>query len=120
MSGIANEAVQRTLLGEAADRARVGVVVWNEERRYVAVNPCACELLGVTREALLASKVGDTNRSPEAGAAIEQVVDGTPAQGRLDVSRADGSTVHLGWLTFPTSVAGLSHVVGLFWEEPGA
>ena len=120
MAGIAHEAVQRTLLGEAADRARVGVVVWNEERRYVAVNSCACELLGVTREALLASKVGDTNRSPEAGEAIERVQHGTASQGRLDVTRADGSTVQLGWLTFPTSVAGLPHVVGLFWEELGA
>ena len=50
---------QQTLLGDAAEHAEIGVMVWNEERRYVAVNTFACRLLGVSREELLGSQVGD-------------------------------------------------------------
>ena len=111
-----NDPVQVTLLGEAAECADVGVIVWNEERRYVAVNPKACELIGTTREQLLASTVGSTNRSPEAKAAIDGILDHVPARGSLTVTRPDGTHVELEWVVFPTRVAGLEHVLGLFWD----
>ena len=60
-----NDPVQVMLLGDGAEHAEIGVIVWNAERRYVAANPKACELVGTTREQLLASTVGSTNRSPE-------------------------------------------------------
>ena len=36
-----------------------GVLVADDQRRYVTANPAACRLLGRTREELLASRVGD-------------------------------------------------------------
>src|SRR2546423_13991740 len=103
--GLEFEAVQQTLLGDAADHARIGVLVWNAERRYVAANPCACELLGTTREQLLSSRVGQTNPSPEAQAAIEAVLAKVPASGEIRVERPDGSAVDLAWIVFATTLA---------------
>jgi PAS domain S-box-containing protein len=115
--GVPNEAVQTTLLGDAVEHAGVGVVVWNEDRRYVAVNPKACELFGTTREQLLAGAVGSTNRSPEAKTAIDAILAHVPAQGATPIRRADGTEVMLEWLVFPTAIAGLDHIVGLCWDR---
>ena len=98
------------LLGEAAEQADLGVLVWNADRRYVAANPRACELLGVTREQLLGSPMGTTNRTEEASATIDELVRHVPARGTTRF----GDT-QLEWVVFATSVAGLDHVVGLFW-----
>ena len=111
-----NDPVQITLLGEGAECADVGVIVWNADRRYVAANRKACELIGTTREQLLASTVGSRNRSDEARAAIGGILEHVPAGGSLTVARPDGTSVELDWLVFPTRVAGLEHVLGLFWE----
>ena len=61
MKARAHTLFQQTLLGDAAEHAEIGVMVWNEERRYVAVNTFACRMLGVSREDLLGSQVGDQN-----------------------------------------------------------
>ena len=113
---LTTEVVQQTLLGDASEHAEVGIVVWNDERRYVAINRKACSILGATRDAMLASHVGDTNRSSETGAVVERLLQSVPARGTMNVERADGSSVEVEWLVFPTSAAGLPHYVGYLWE----
>jgi PAS domain S-box-containing protein len=115
--GLSVSAVQQTLLGEAVDHAEIGVIVWNAERRYVSVNPKACDLIGTTREQLLSSQVGETNRSPEAQAAIDDILAKVPARGSMSVTRPDGNVADLEWVVFPTTLAGLPHVIGLYWES---
>jgi PAS domain-containing protein len=45
----AQHILQRALLGEAMDCAEgTAVFVWNEERKYVAVNEQACRLVGLS------------------------------------------------------------------------
>jgi PAS domain S-box-containing protein len=112
-----NEPVQMMLLGDAAEHAAVGIVVWNAERRYVAANPCACKLLGTTREALLDAPVGTMNRSEEAQAAIASLVANVPAQGTTPFTRSDGSAIELAWIVFPSTIAGLEHIVGFMWDK---
>ena len=112
MKARAHTLFQQTLLGDAAEHARIGIMVWNEERRYIAVNRCACEILGTTREELLGAQVGDHNRTDEARAAIETVLDELPAMGRIQLP--NGTVVD--WLTVASDVAGLPHIVGLMWE----
>jgi PAS domain-containing protein len=114
---LSNEAVQQTLLGDAADHADVGMVVWNEERRYVAVNAAACRLLHTTREALLETHVGDNNRSPETRGTVDQLIAHVPARGTMTIARADESSIEVEWVVFPTSLAGLPHIVGLMWDR---
>jgi len=103
---------QQTLLGDAAEHAEIGVLVWNEERRYVAVNTFACRMLGVSREDLLGSQVGDQNPTAAAQDAIQASIEELPAFGRTPL--ANGITVD--WMTVASDVAGLPHIVGLMWE----
>jgi len=109
--------VQQTLLGDAAEHAEVGVVVWNVERRYVAANPKACAMVGVTREQLLAGRVGDNNRSPETRQVVDGLVAEVPARGAMTVERSDGGSTEVEWVVFPTTLAGLPHIIGLMWER---
>ncbi|MGH3003017.1 MAG: PAS domain-containing protein, partial [Gaiellaceae bacterium] len=51
--------MHQTLLGEAVECANTAVFVWNDDRRYVAVNEAACELVGLTRSELVGMRVGD-------------------------------------------------------------
>jgi PAS domain-containing protein len=92
------------------------VLVWTAARRYVAVNSRAAELLGTTREALLDRPVGSTNRSGAAHDTIESVLHDAPARGATPFTRADGRETTLQWLVFPTTVAGLDHIVGVMWD----
>ena len=103
--------MQQTLLGDAAEHARVGILVWNAELRYIAVNPEACRLIGVDRTALLGAVVGEQNQTG-AAAAIESVLGQVPASGRL-TTRAG---LELDWMVFATTAAGLPHLLGIMWE----
>jgi PAS domain S-box-containing protein len=108
--------LQRTLLGEAIDLVEdVAVFVWNEERRYVAVNDSACELTGVPRHELIGIRVGDM--SPD----VEEAVSGARRlpfrHGESTMQRRDGELVHLEWVTAHTRVAGLLYYVSLVWRR---
>jgi PAS domain S-box-containing protein len=46
-------------LAELFDRSRRPMMVSDDDRRYVDVNVAACELLGMTRDELLASRIDD-------------------------------------------------------------
>ena len=108
----AHTLIQQTLLGDAAEHAEIGVMVWNEERRYVAVNTFACRILGVTREEMLGAQVGDQNPTAAARDAINASIEELPAFGRTPLP--NGITVD--WMTVASDVAGLPHIVGLMWE----
>lgn len=112
MKARAHTLFQQTLLGDAGEHAQIGLMVWNEERRYVAINTCACEILGVTREELLGSHVGDHNRSDAARDAIDATIASTGSHGRIELP--NGKVVD--WLTVPTDIAGLPHFLGVMWE----
>jgi PAS domain-containing protein len=103
--------VQMMLLGEATENAEVGVVVWNADRRYVACNAHCCRLLGVDREELLRREVGVTNTNPEAKTLVDELIARAPAEGRTMIGEVD-----VAWVAFPTTIAGLDHIVGLMWD----
>jgi PAS domain-containing protein len=107
----ATSILQQTLLGDAAEHAEVGVMAWNEERNYVAMNDCACRMLGRTRAELLGTHVGETNRANSAGV-VDAILAGTfPAHGRTTMP--DGNDVE--WLCVETTIAGMPHVFGVMW-----
>jgi PAS domain-containing protein len=108
----ADTLLQQTLLGDAAEHSRLGVMVWNEELRYVAVNRAAAELLASTREELLGSRVGDVNPTEGARQAIDAVLSRLPATGRTPLAR--GGEVE--WIVDETKVAGLRHFFGILWR----
>ena len=108
--------VQLALLGEAiACATAVGVFVWNDDRTYVAVNDHACHLLGLSREQVLALRVGD--RSPDRGSPFFADVQRKPVStGTLTIEGAEGAELPIEWLTFETRIAGLRYMASLCWQ----
>lgn len=102
----ADPLIQAALLGEAVDNGPTPVFVAGEDRRYVAVNRRACELVGYSREELLALRVDDV----AAGAPgwQEMVENGRGiVEGRTALRRKDGSTVEFAYRAGSTVVAGM-------------
>jgi PAS domain S-box-containing protein len=108
---------QLALLGEAAEHLQDGaVLVWDEDRNYVAVNDAACRMIGLTREELLGLSVGAL--SPDRGSPhFEEVQRHAPASGRSTFRRPDGTDVEVEWVTFRTRVAGLPYMVSVCWRN---
>jgi PAS domain S-box-containing protein len=106
------ELLQQALLGEAADFVEgVALFVWNEERRYVAVNQEACRLVGLSREELIGMPVGDL--TTEVDDVIQRVRFGTVTDGVSSFTRRDGEVVELTWTTTHTRLAGLPYMVSI-------
>jgi PAS domain-containing protein len=117
-AGLANTQVQLTLLAETAASATVGMIVWDEDRRYIAANARACELLACTLEELLGSVVG--SRTADGKATVERVVRGESRTGELEAERFDGQPIRLSYLTFETRTAGLPYMASIIWPAPAA
>ena len=113
MDGEPQELLQQALLGEAADFLDgVAVFVWNEERRYVAVNREACRLVGLSREELAGMPVGEL--SPNGAADdLRRVRFGTVTDGTSSFTRRNGQVVELSWTTAHTRVAGLPYMISI-------
>ncbi len=108
--------LQRTLLGEAVEAAAgAAVFVWNEDRRYHAVNDEACRLVGLGREALIGMPVGDL-LGDGAAELIADVSEAPFRHGRLALTRPGGEVVELEWVTTRTRVAGLPCFVSVCWQ----
>jgi PAS domain S-box-containing protein len=116
----AEELVQITLLGEAlAQAVGAAVFVWDEARNYVAVNDAACRLVGLSREELLAMKVGDM--TPDRAAPHFEEAQRRPLlRGVSTISRHDGSEVAVEWVTVHTKVGELPYMVSLCWRAGGS
>lgn len=104
-----------TILGEAVEHAAgAAVFVWNEERRYVAVNAEACRLTGLSREELIGMPVGEL--SPDRAAGDIERARGAPlVHGGSSFTRRDGTQVELEWVTTHSRVAGLPYMVSVCW-----
>ena len=108
--------LQRTLLGEAVELVeQVAVFVWNEERRYVAVNDAACELVGLRREDLIGIRVGEM--SPDVDEAVAEARTLPFRHGTSSLERRDGESIPLEWVTAHTRVAGLPYYVSVVWRR---
>jgi PAS domain S-box-containing protein len=106
------ELLQQALLGEAADHVEgIAVFVWNEERRYVAVNQEACRIVGLSREELIGLPVGQLTGGVDE--VVQRVRFGTVTDGSLTFTRRDGEVVTLTWTTTHTRVAGLPYMISI-------
>jgi PAS domain S-box-containing protein len=106
--------VQSALLTEAVRHAGVGMVVWDDDRRYVAANPMACELFGCTVEELVGSVVGERTRRGEE--TVERVLRDHGGIGEVTVTRFDGDgEVRLAFVSFETSIGGVPYMGSIVW-----
>jgi PAS domain S-box-containing protein len=105
--------IQTALLGEAIEGGPALVFVADEEMRYIAVNRFACESLGYTREALLALRVADVAKEPEAPGQFDEMLASGFRHGTARLTRSDGSTVEFSYRAGKTTVAGLGFFVSV-------
>lgn len=108
VTGVAEQLIQTSLLGEAVDVGPALVFVADEAMRYIAVNRKACETLGYTRDELLQLTVPDVAREPEASTQYDEMLARGFRHGRAVLTRKDGSTVDLVYRASKTQVARLT------------
>ncbi len=105
-SSLASPEIQGELISEALRSASVGFLVWDEDRRYVAANAAACEILGTSLEELLGQRVGD--HTVEGLSAIDDALAAGFAAGKARVKRFDGrGAIDVFYMTFTTKTAGM-------------
>jgi PAS domain-containing protein len=105
-SALAQPEIQAELIAEALASAGVGFLVWDENRRYIAANAAACEILGTTLEGLLGREVGA--QTIEGAEALDEALAAGFASGRAVVNRFDGrGPIDVFYATFTTKTAGM-------------
>jgi PAS domain S-box-containing protein len=105
--------VHQALIGEAGECAALAISVYDDDGRYVAVNRRAQELLGYSREELLAHDVGDfTSGGIDRSVLLRSQV----REGVRVVERKDGTTFPAAFVVAPTRLAGLDFFVSVWWE----
>ena len=89
------------------DNALEAILLADDDRRYVEVNDAACELLGRTREELLALRVDDVFPEAAASALWEQfLVEGT-RRGEQEIRRPDGEVRHVEFVSRANVLPGI-------------
>ena len=103
---LARPEIQAELIADALASASVGFLVWDEDRRYIAANAAACEILGTTLEQLLGQQVGA--QTVDGLEAVDEALATGFASGKAVVQRFDGrGPVEVFYATFATRTAGM-------------
>jgi PAS domain S-box-containing protein len=109
--------LHQALLGEGADSASLGVSVYDDDGRIVALNKRAAELLGYSRDEVLAHDIADFT---EGGIDRSVLRHSTLREGVRLVHRKDGSTVPAAFVVGTAKLAGLPYFFAVWWElAPG-
>jgi PAS domain S-box-containing protein len=111
---LAEPLIQASLLGEALDRGPVGILVADEDMRYVAANEYAAELLGYTREELLALRVTEVVADDGADADFRAFVRNGTQRGTSTLRRKDGGALTISYHAAETRIAGMGLFVSVF------
>ena len=121
MTAVAHDLVQKSLVGEALDAGPVAVFVADDDRKFLAVNAYACELLGYGREELLALRVTDIAVDEGAAADYETMLREGRASGTTVLRRKDGTDLSMGFRAGETTVGGMLLYIAVCWpaDDPG-
>jgi len=99
------------------ESATVGFLVWDEDRRYIAANNAACEILGTMLEELLGQRVG--GHTNDADPLIDEAVRKGYVTGTALVDRFDGSgRIEVFYATFTTKSAGMPFMATVIARIP--
>ena len=103
---LARPEIQAELISEALASAGGGFLVWDENRRHIAANAAACEILGTTLEELLGREVGA--QTVEGAEAVDEALGSGFTSGTVTVHRLDGrGPIEVFYATFTTKTAGM-------------
>jgi PAS domain S-box-containing protein len=107
------EIVLSSLLGDGAENAEVGIFIYDDDGRYVAVNRYAAELVGYARDELLQHDVADFTAG-----GIDRSVLLRPErrEGVRLVQRKDGTAVPVAFVVCSTEVSSLGFHLAVVWK----
>ena len=118
-SSVANQLVQMSLVGEAVDLGPVAIFIADDNRRYLAVNQYACDLLGYTREEILELTVLDVAVNPDADEDFEAMLTSGFRAGTARLRHKDGSEVDMAYRASETTVGKMRLYVSACWPVAG-
>ena len=105
--------VLATLLGDGAEHAEIGLFIYDDDGKYVAINRHGAELLGYDRSELLAHDVGDFTAG---GIDRDVLLRLERREGVRIVERKDGSKKTVAFVVTPTQVGSLWFYLAVVWE----
>jgi PAS domain S-box-containing protein len=105
--------VLASLLGDGAEHAEIGLFIYDDDGKYVAINRYGADLLGYDRGDLLAHDVGDFT----AGGIDRDVLARLERrEGVRIVQRKDGSHKTVAFVVTPTQVGSFWFYLAVVWE----
>jgi PAS domain S-box-containing protein len=105
--------VLASLLGDGAEHAEIGLFIYDDDGKYVAINRYAAELLGYDRSELLEHDVGDFTAG---GIDRDVLLRLERREGVRIVERKDGSQATVAFVVTPTQVGSLWFYLAVVWE----
>ena len=105
--------VLASLLGDGAEHAEIGLFIYDDDGKYVAINRYGAELLGYDRSELLAHDVGDFTAG---GIDRDVLLRFERREGARIVERKDGSHRTVAFVVTPTQVSGFWFYLAVVWE----
>jgi PAS domain S-box-containing protein len=114
MTASASELIQTGLIGEAVDGGPALIFVADEYKRYLAVNRCACEALGYTREELLDLRMSDVAVGSDIDDVYAHMLRNSYASGVMHLQRKDGRLLPFHFRAKETTAARMT-----FWVAVG-
>lgn len=109
----ADALVQGILVGEAVANAGYIVLVADEDMRYLAASDAACELLGYSREELLALTIPDLVVETNASELYDEFIRDHGQRGKITLRCKDGRFLEAHYDARQTEVAGLPYFVSV-------
>jgi PAS domain S-box-containing protein len=107
--------VMASLLGDGAEHAEIGLFVYDDDGKYVAINRYGANLLGYDRSELLEHDVGDFTAG---GIDRNVLLRLERREGVRIVKRKDGSEETVAFVVTPTQVGSLWFYLAVVWELP--
>lgn len=117
VAGVEDPLIQQTLLGEAIDAGPAAIFVLGEDRRYVAVNQTACDLLGYSRRELLELGPADVAPAERLDERFAELNRSRALVGTADLQARDGSMVRVSYRTSETVVARMRFWISVAFPE---
>jgi PAS domain S-box-containing protein len=115
------DVVLQSLLGDGAEHAEIGLFIYDDDGKYVAINRYGADLLGYDRSELLAHDVGDFT---EGGIDRNILLRQERREGVRIVTRKDGTRETVAFVVTPTQVGSFWFYLAVVWklddEDPRA
>jgi PAS domain S-box-containing protein len=105
--------VLASLLGDGAEHAGIGMFIYDDDGKYVAINRYAADLLGYDRSELLEHDVGDFTAG---GIDRNVLLRLDRREGVRVVERKDGTKETVAFVVTPTQVGSLWFYLAVVWE----